>query len=64
MQRDMRFAVMQEEEKKAAVDFLKFFTNNDSELMFWQSSGKIPATVEGQKAEYITGKEYGISGNY
>ena len=43
----------EEEEKKAAVDFLKFFTNNDSELMFWQSSGKIPATVEGQKAEYI-----------
>lgn len=41
----------EEEEKKAAVDFLKFFTNNDSELMFWQSSGKIPATVEGQKAE-------------
>ena len=36
----------EEEEKKAAVDFLKFFTNNDSELMFWQSSGKIPATVE------------------
>lgn len=48
----------EEEEKKAAVDFLKFFTNNDSELMFWQSSGKIPATVEGQKAEYITGEDY------
>ena len=26
--------------------------------MFWQSSGKIPATVEGQKADYITGDDY------
>lgn len=32
-----------DEQKTAAVDFLKFFTNNDSDLMFWQSSGKIPA---------------------
>lgn len=47
-----------EEEKKAAVDYLKFFLENDSELMFWQTSGKIPATIEGQKADYITGDDY------
>ena len=47
-----------ESEKAAAVDYLKFFTSNDSDLMFWQSSGKIPATIEGQKAEYITGDDY------
>lgn len=47
-----------DEQKTAAVDFLKFFTNNDSDLMFWQSSGKIPATTEAQKAEYITGDDY------
>ena len=29
-----------------------------SDLMFWQSSGKIPATTEAQKAEYITGDDY------
>ena len=45
-----------DEQKTAAVDFLKFFTNNDSDLMFWQSSGK--ATTEAQKAEYITGDDY------
>ena len=47
-----------DEQKTAAVDFLKFFTNTDSDLMFWQSSGKIPATTEAQKAEYITGDDY------
>lgn len=47
-----------DEEKAAAVDFLKYFSTHDSELMFWQSSGKIPATVEGQKAEYISGDDY------
>ncbi|MDY3919147.1 MAG: extracellular solute-binding protein [Candidatus Limivivens sp.] len=47
-----------DEEKAAAVEFLKFFSTHDSELMFWQSSGKIPATVEGEKAEYITGDDY------
>lgn len=47
-----------EAEKEAAIEFLKFFSTNDSELMFWQSSGKIPATVEGQKAEYISGDDY------
>lgn len=45
-------------EKAAAVDFLRFFVENDSEMGFWQSSGKIPATTEGQKAEYITGDDY------
>jgi len=47
-----------DEEKAAAVDFLKFFTSNDSELMFWQTSGKISATLEGQKADYIAGADY------
>ncbi len=47
-----------EAEKEAAVEFLKFFSTNDDELMFWQASGKIPATVEGQKAEYISGDDY------
>lgn len=47
-----------DKEKAAAVEFLKFFSNCDPDLMFWQSSGKIPATVEGQKAEYISGSDY------
>jgi multiple sugar transport system substrate-binding protein len=47
-----------DEQKEAATAFLKFFSINDSDLMFWQSSGKIPATVEGQKASYITGDDY------
>lgn len=47
-----------EEEKAAAVEFLKFFSTNDSELSFWQTSGKIPATIEGQSAEYISGDDY------
>ncbi len=47
-----------DEEKAAAIEFLNFFANNDEEKMFWQSSGKIPATVEGQKAEYISGDDY------
>ncbi|MBQ1311448.1 MAG: extracellular solute-binding protein [Blautia sp.] len=47
-----------DEEKAAAVEFLKFFSNNDPELGLWQASGKIPATIEGQKAEYIVGDDY------
>lgn len=47
-----------EEEKKAAVDFMKYFSTHDQELNFWQASGKIPATIEGAKAEYITGADY------
>ena len=45
-------------EKAAAVEFLKFFSINDPEYKFWQSSGKIPSTVEGQKVDYITGDDY------
>ncbi|MEY8354679.1 extracellular solute-binding protein [Lachnospiraceae bacterium 54-53] len=45
-------------EKEAAVDYLRFFVEHDEEMAFWQSSGKIPATVEGQKAEYISGEDY------
>lgn len=45
-------------QKAAAVEFLKFFTSNDPELKFWQSSGKIPSTIEGQKVDYITGEDY------
>lgn len=45
-------------EKEVAVDFLKFFLANDEELNFWQTSGKIPSTLEGQKAKYITGDDY------
>lgn len=47
-----------EEEKAAALEFLNFFITNDSELGFWQSSGKIPSTIDGQKADYITGEDY------
>lgn len=47
-----------DEEKAAAVDFLKYFSTHDKELKFWQTSGKIPATIEGQKAEYISGDDY------
>lgn len=43
-----------DEEAAAAIDYLRFFVEHD----FWQSSGKIPATVEGQKADYITGDDY------
>ena len=47
-----------DEEKAAAIEFLKFFSSNDPELGFWQASGKIPATIEGQQAEYIVGDDY------
>lgn len=47
-----------DEEKAAAIDYLKFFSSNDSDMMFWQSSGKIPATLDGQKADYISGDDY------
>lgn len=47
-----------DEEKAAAVEFCKFFSTNDAEMNFWQKSGKIPATAEGQKAEYISGDDY------
>ena len=47
-----------EAEQKAAVDFLMYFDTHDTSMQFWQSSGKIPTTIEGQKAEYITGADY------
>ena len=47
-----------DEEKAAAIDYLKFFSSNDSTLKFWQTSGKISATLEGQKADYISGADY------
>lgn len=45
-------------EKAAAAAYLKFFTSHDTEMKFWQSSGKIPSTTEGQKVDYITGDDY------
>ncbi|MDF2474344.1 MAG: sugar transporter substrate-binding protein [Anaerocolumna sp.] len=45
-------------EKAAAAEYLKFFTSHDKEMKFWQVSGKIPSTTEGQKVEYITGEDY------
>lgn len=45
-------------EKEAAIDYLKFFVEHDKDMQFWQSSGKIPATIEGQKADYISGDDY------
>lgn len=47
-----------DEQKEAALKYLDFIANNDPELMFWQSSGKIPATVAGQAAEFLQGKDY------
>ncbi|MHB8131397.1 MAG: ABC transporter substrate-binding protein, partial [Mobilitalea sp.] len=45
-------------EKEAAAKYLKFFTSHDTEMKFWQVSGKIPSTTQGQTAEYITGEDY------
>ena len=45
-------------EKEAAIDYLRFFVEHDKDMQFWQSSGKIPATAEGQKAEYVSGEDY------
>lgn len=45
-------------EKAAAAEYLKFFTSHDADMKFWEASGKIPSTVEGQKAAYITGEDY------
>jgi len=44
--------------QEVAVDFLNFFVEHDQEMSFWQSSGKIPATTDGQTAEYIMGDDY------
>lgn len=45
-------------EKEAAVKYLTFFTSHDKDMKFWESSGKIPSTTEGQKAAYISGADY------
>lgn len=45
-------------EKEAAVEYLKFFTSHDKDMKFWESSGKIPSTTEGQKAAYLSGEDY------
>lgn len=45
-------------EKAAAVEYLKFFTSHDKDMKFWESSGKIPSTTEGQKVAYISGEDY------
>lgn len=51
-------AYASDEQKAAAVDFLRYFVEHDADMKFWQSSGKIPVTSEGQKADYITGEDY------
>ena len=45
-------------EKAAAAKYLAFFTSHDKDMKFWESSGKIPSTTEGQKVSYITGDDY------
>lgn len=45
-------------EKAAAAKYLAFFTSHDADMKFWESSGKIPSTIEGQKVSYITGEDY------
>ena len=45
-------------EKAAAAKYLAFFTSHDQDMKFWESSGKIPSTTEGQKVSYITGDDY------
>lgn len=45
-------------EKAAAAEYLKFFTSHDKDMKFWQSSGKIPSTKDGQNIEYIKGDDY------
>jgi multiple sugar transport system substrate-binding protein len=47
-----------EEEKKAAVEFCKFYATNDAEMRFWQESGKLPATATGLASEYLQGEDY------
>ena len=45
-------------QKAAAAKYLEFFTSHDKDMKFWESSGKIPSTTEGQKVSYITGDDY------
>lgn len=46
------------EEQAAAVRFAEFYASNDPDLRFWQESGKLPATTEGQANEYLQGADY------
>lgn len=47
-----------DEQKAAAAKFLTFFSTHDTEMTFWNVSGKIPATQEGQKVSYLAGEDY------
>lgn len=47
-----------ESQKLAAVEYLRFFNNNDSLAKFWKASGKIPATLVGEKAPYLAGQDF------
>jgi len=47
-----------EEQKKAAVEFCKFYETNDANMGFWQESGKLPSTAKGMAAEYLQGQDY------
>lgn len=47
-----------EGEKAIAAEFLTYFTSHDTEMQFWQASGKIPSTLEGQKVSYLNGEDY------
>lgn len=45
-------------EKEAAMAFLEYFLTNDEDMNFWNASGKIPATTEGQEVDYIQESDY------
>lgn len=45
-------------EKEAAAKYLKFFTSHDKDMKFWEASGKIPSTIEGQSSEFFKGEDY------
>jgi multiple sugar transport system substrate-binding protein len=47
-----------EKEKQAAAKLIKYFAENDSEYGFWKSSGKIPATKDGQQVDFVSGTDY------
>jgi len=47
-----------EEEKKAAIEFCNFFANGDPDMLYWQVSGKMPATVVGLTVEHLQGADY------
>ncbi len=47
-----------EEQKKAAVEYAKFYATNDAEMRFWQESGKLPSSAAGLASEYLQGQDY------